>query len=183
MKVVYLFVITFLLCCCNDMRLKDSLNLLYSKKIEIPTNLRTTYNGKDSLMNEMFENKFKLIVYFDSTGCSSCNISKMYMWKPLLKYVEKNKRKIEVFFIFYPAKNKIGPTITTLLSNPIDYPILLDTLGEFEKLNPHLPKNRALHTFLLDENNKVILVGSPLHNKRIEEMFYKVMEDKLGNLQ
>ena len=64
-----------------------------------------------------------------------------------------------------------------------DYPILLDTLREFEKLNPHLPKNRALHTFLLDENNNVILVGNPLHNKKIEEMFYKIVEEKLGTSQ
>ena len=61
-----------------------------------------------------------------------------------------------------------------------DCPILLDTLGEFEKLNPHLPKNRALHTFLLDENNNVILVGNPLRNKKIEEMFYQIVEEKLG---
>ena len=47
-------------------------------------------------------------------------------------------------------------------------------------MNPHLPKNKALHTFLLDENNNVILVGDPLHNKKIEEMFYKIVKEKLG---
>ena len=64
-----------------------------------------------------------------------------------------------------------------------NYPILLDTLGEFEKLNPHLPKNHLLHTFLLDENNRVVLVGNPLRNKKIEEMFYKIVEEKLGKPQ
>lgn len=68
-------------------------------------------------------------------------------------------------------------------NNSLDYPVLLDTLGEFEKLNPHLPKNKALHTFLLDENNNVILVGNPLHNKKIEEMFNKIVEEKLGKPQ
>ena len=54
-----------------------------------------------------------------------------------------------------------------MISNTMfDYPILLDTLGEFEKLNPHLPKNGTFHTFLLDENNNVILVGNPLRNKK-----------------
>ncbi len=56
----------------------------------------------------------------------------------------------------------------------------MDTLNEFAKLNPHLPKNRVLRTFLLDENNKVMLVGNPLHNKKIEDMFYKIVEEKLG---
>ena len=57
---------------------------------------------------------------------------------------------------------------------------MLDTLKEFERLNPHLPKNRALHTFLLDENNRVILVGNPSRNEKIKEMFYKIVEEKLG---
>lgn len=70
-----------------------------------------------------------------------------------------------------------------IANTKFDYPILLDSLGEFERLNPHLPQNKALHTFLLDENNNVLLVGNPLHNKKIEEMFYKVVEEKLGKLQ
>ena len=37
-----------------------------------------------------------------------------------------------------------------------------------------------LHTFLLDEDDNVILVGSPLHNRKIEEMFYKIVEERLG---
>ena len=36
---------------------------------------------------------------------------------------------------------------------------------------------------VLDENNNVILVGNPLHNKKIEKMFYKIVEDKLGKPQ
>lgn len=52
-----------------------------------------------------------------------------------------------------------------------------------EIMNPHLPKNKALHTFLLDENNNVILVGNPLHNKKIEKIFYKIVEEKLGKPQ
>ena len=56
-----------------------------------------------------------------------------------------------------------------------------DREGQFEKLNPHLPKNKVLHTFLLDENNNVILVGNPLHNKKIEKMFYKIVEENWVN--
>jgi len=69
------------------------------------------------------------------------------------------------------------------MNNAFDYPVLIDTLGEFEKLNVHLPKDRAFHTFLLDENNNVILVGDPLYNKMIRKMFYKIVEEKLGKPQ
>jgi len=46
-----------------------------------------------------------------------------------------------------------------------------------------LPKDNLLHTFLLDENNNVILVGNPVRNKKIKEMFYKIVEEKLGKPQ
>ena len=36
------------------------------------------------------------------------------------------------------------------------------------------------HTFLLDENNNVLLVGNPLDNEKIEEMFWQIVEKKLG---
>ena len=70
--------------------------------------------------------------------------------------------------------------LALIKNSRFNYPIILDTLGHFAKLNPHLPKNKALHTFLLDENNNVILVGNPLHNKKIKEMFYRIVEDRLG---
>lgn len=77
-------------------------------------------------------------------------------------------------------KREVRSTELLIANTNFDYPILIDTLGEFERLNPHLPKNQALHTFLLDENNRVILVGNPLRNKKIKEMFYKIVEEKLG---
>ena len=80
-------------------------------------------------------------------------------------------------------KKEVRGTELMIANTMFDYPILLDTLGEFEKLNPHLPKNRALHTFLLDENNNVILVGNPSQNRKIKEMFYKTVEEKLGKPQ
>ncbi len=60
-----------------------------------------------------------------------------------------------------------------------DHLAMLDKNCSFERLNPHLPKNKAMHTFLLDENNNVILVGNPLQNKEIEKMFYEEVEKRL----
>ena len=88
--------------------------------------------------------------------------------------------QLRFYFIFSPVKKDLNSIKAAIASSMFDYPIILDTLGEFEKLNTHLPKNRSLHSFLLDENNNVILVGNPLHNKKIEEMFYKIVEEKLG---
>lgn len=58
--------------------------------------------------------------------------------------------------------------------------VYVDTLGLFAKQNPYLSSNTIMHTFLLDEDNNVLLVGNPLENEKIEEMFWQIVEEKLG---
>lgn len=41
--------------------------------------------------------------------------------------------------------------------------IYLDSKGEFERINK-LPQDHIFHTFLLDGDNKIRLIGSPLYN-------------------
>lgn len=99
----------------------------------------------------------------------------MDLWNPLLEYSKSYNGLLNFYFIFRPAKKDIKDVKLVLSKNvKFNYPVFLDTLGEFEKLNPHLPKNKALHTFLLDENNNVILVGDPLLNKKIERCFIRL---------
>ena len=56
----------------------------------------------------------------------------------------------------------------------------MDTLGVFIDDNKHIPHHPDMHTFLLDEDNNVLLVGNPLENEKIEEMFWQIVEEKLG---
>ena len=44
--------------------------------------------------------------------------------------------------------------------------------------DPHIPSNPLLHSFLLDENDSVLLVGNPVRNKKIEELFFKILEER-----
>lgn len=166
----------FMLCSCNadnNQKLLKDISLLQSKSVDYCKD-RWEYSN-------ILKEKIKYVVYWDSINCTSCAIHQLELWKPLLEYSENYNGLLNFYFIFHPSKKDIDTFQIVLGENTnFDYPILIDTLGEFERLNPHLPKNQALHTFLLDENNRVILVGNPLRNKKIKEMFYKIVEEKLG---
>ena len=56
--------------------------------------------------------------------------------------------------------------------------VFYDIDGSFERLNPHLPKNERFHTFLLDEHNKVILVGSPVDNTRLKNLYFSEIKKR-----
>lgn len=154
--------------------------MINSYPMNIPLDMNVTYNGVDTVINDMFESDLKFVVYADSVDCISCGINKMHMWMPFIKFSKLYNGKIKFYFIFHPTDKSINNIKTSFKQTELDYPMLIDKNGDFEKLNPHLPKNKALHTFLLDENNKVILVGNPLYNKDIEKLFYKITQEKLG---
>ncbi len=174
-KLTILITPLLLLSCSKVSRDYDK---LLSKAIILPKQSHITFLGRDTLISKYYDSHYKLVVYADSTECSSCAINKMFLWNPTIDFTKKYNNDIRLHFIFYTSNVEI--TRLALRANSFDYPVMLDEIGEFERLNPHLPKNKAMHTFLLDENNNVVLVGNPLHNPKIEKMFKDIVEEKLG---
>ena len=48
----------------------------------------------------------------------------------------------------------------------------------FTRNNSTIPEERYLHTFLLDRENKIVLVGNPNVNERVESLFQKIMNER-----
>lgn len=167
-------------CNGNKRQIEKEILLLQSKSINIPQEGLVKIRGKDTLDFVRSEDElFKLIVYYDSTSCSSCMVSKMFLWNDIIDYVDTFKGKFSLYFIFSTSKKDSKQLIFSINNSGFSYPILIDTNNEFAKLNTHLPSNKLLHTFLLDENNNVVIVGNPMQNKHIEQMMQTYVEEKL----
>lgn len=177
-KYICIILLLIILGCKNKGR-KEELLEFYSKTIQLPDLNYYNLNGIDTINVDIMKSKLKLIIYFDSINCTSCYISKLIYWKPFIEYSCSLRDELSLVFVLFPPNSEKETIKFKLMSYPIDYPVLIDKNGDFEKLNPHLPKNKAMHTFLLDENNKVILVGNPLYNKEIEKLFYKITQEQL----
>lgn len=178
--VMFIFVMITIACHDNS-KLSEEILLFQKKPVRLIMQNELIINGA----NETAVNStqcLKYVIYKDSLDCTSCAINKMYLWDNFIEYAKPYSGRLKYYFIYSPSQ-KDRKSIELILKNGnFGYPILLDTLNEFAKLNPHLPENRVLHTFLLDEDDNVILVGNPLHNRKIEEMFYKIVEEKLGKI-
>lgn len=175
--ILYIFLPFICYFSCNN-GLKKDVRTLQSCPINLPLDSLEYISNGYTMINS--NDHLKFIVYSDTTICSSCEIKQMYKWNNFLKEVETFNRKIKVYFIFSPQRKNIDIFYFLITTNPPASPIFVDTTNVFLRSNPHIPKNPALHTFLLDENNKVILVGNPLENKHIEEMFWRIVKEKLG---
>ena len=51
-----------------------------------------------------------------------------------------------------------------------DKPICLDRSDSLNQLN-HFPKDIRFQVFLLDKNNKVVVIGNPVHNPNVKELY------------
>jgi hypothetical protein len=62
----------------------------------------------------------------------------------------------------------------------MNYPVFIDEKNEINRLN-HFPTLMEYQCFLLDKDNKVLLIGNPTLNLRIWEMYKQVITGEITN--
>lgn len=135
----------------------------------------------DSIYNaqEIEGATLKYIYYVDSSECSPCVLKKAFKWNDYILKFDKYKKKFSVSYII--SSKSCDNIIMQARKSGFCQAIFIDTLGAFSKQNPHIPKESMYHVFLLDERNRIILVGNPLTNKDIEKSFLKIARKKLAS--
>ena len=181
---LYLYILcsAFLLGGCRNQNdeIKDNLLIMKSKSVKIPfTDMSCWIN--DSIMNNRpWERaKMKLIVYMDSISCVESTMSYMSFWDDYVQLENKYEDMFYIFFIMKSEQLDVRMLSSYFHYTGLNHPIYIDSTNVFMKYNPHIPSKDKYHTFLLDEDNNVILVGNPLYNSRIGNMLEKTIEGKM----
>ena len=133
--------------------ISEQLNDLYGKKIEFVHQDRYVINGRDTVIAEDKNTCFKIVVFADSLGCQPCN----------LRLGELGLKVREIKYI--NAHHNIP-----------DFPFVYDPTGLFLTVND-LPDDNRFHSFLLDRNNKILLVGNPLGNDNLWELYKRQIRE------
>ncbi|MFA7359121.1 MAG: hypothetical protein WCZ67_07500 [Bacteroidales bacterium] len=178
-----LLVILSFCSCLNKQNqiLMDEMTLLKSQEIIIPTKSLTVYT-KDHLDNTAIKDnniqnaELKFIVYSDSVECGPCYMNQLTGWLKYIYYAQEHNNKLGFYFIFSPRVGKLEEVIKSFNEIYFEYPIYVDENRIFEKQNPTIPKDKRMHCFLLDKDNKVILIGNPTRNKKVESLFFEIIE-------
>ncbi|MDR2585250.1 MAG: hypothetical protein LBC84_03385 [Prevotellaceae bacterium] len=139
------------------------------------------YNGVDTDVNSLMDTPCKLVVWHDSLACGICEVSRMFKWDELVADVDSMSQWFSIIFLFTPPEKDMHILTTTLKDARFNYPVFIDQNATFVEQNQKLPKNSLLHTFLLDKNNKVVLVGSPLHNPVLWELYKSTIWKMIEN--
>ena len=184
----YTFILSFLSlllfsnCKNSQDKITKIINGMQSRTVHIPfCKMSCWINDSIQIHRPWEQAELKLIVYTDSIACSQCTLKKMYLWKDFVELENKYNGRFYVFFIIQSGSNTTRALTSNFHYTGLNHPIYIDTTNVFIKYNPHIPSEEMFHVFLLDEKDSIILVGNPLFNTKIEDIFIKRVDKKMRN--
>ena len=140
------------------------------KEVRFPENPVFTRQLSDTVDYRIPDAEYKVLVYVDSIGCTSCKLQ-LPKWKELIAYVDSvSGGQVPFLFFFQSKDNKELRYI--LKRDNFRLPVCVDSQNEFGKLN-RFPSEQMFQTFLLDKDNRVKVIGNPIHNLSVKELYLK----------
>ena len=177
---LYILLITAFFSCDNEQKEKEKqilqlVNEWQGKQIVFPENAIFTRYLTDTTDYQIPQSEYKVLIYVDSIGCTSCKLQ-LHKWKELIEYTNSvTQNKVPFLFFFHPKDAK---EIRYLLKRDgFDRPICIDLDDRLNKLNK-FPADMTFQTFLLDKNNKVAVLGNPVHNTAVKDLYLKQITGK-----
>lgn len=181
-QVLLLSMILFVLSCNDETSYtRQQLERMLSSRIEIPVNdLIVWGNGNNIQCANAPE--YTLVVYIDSFACTTCMMKSLYLWNHLLGQIHDAGQQISTVFIMsVPESNGLDDLKTSFDESGLEHSIFVDTASCFQQINPQIPNNPLFHTFLINKNDSVVLVGDPLRNEQIKEMMFGFVGIETGS--
>ena len=151
-------------------QLEEELRLFKAKTITLPDNMLPKHCDEQMQPDvSLLSRPLKMIVYVNQSGCEDCRLRALI---PVYMFILENRHieKFGVIIILNPSDIEI--TDYTLTDMSFRHTVFYDLDGSFERLNPHLPTDEQLHTFLLNEENKVVLAGNPVQNEKLKKLYF-----------
>lgn len=142
------------------------------KEILFPVHSSFYVQGRDSIASLYFNKQYRIVTYVDSIGCTSCKLQ-LFRWKQFMHQIDSlNNDNTSFLFYFHPKRKK--EICYILLRDKFVSSICFDENNEFYRLNK-FPNDMAFQTFLLDNNNRVLAIGNPIHNSKVKELYLKII--------
>ena len=185
MKKILVFIIYLLTtliisqsCIDNKVKTKSLIEKYHGEKIKMPLDSITLLKNHKTKPIEKYNvnnNKIKLVTRING-NCHIC-IYELDQWKQELikKFGDKNVQFI--FYLYTDNYKDFRNNLYYKISGT--YPLLIDTTNAFIRDNDLPQMDKRFHTFLLNKQNEVLLVGNPLFSPKIKNLYLKEINKRL----
>lgn len=178
---LFLFIVLPIFFSCKNERKEKEQQLAQlvsewkGKQIVFPENIVFTRYLTDTIDYQLSPSEYKVLVYVDSVGCTSCKL-KLDKWKEFIAYTDSVVQgRVPFLFFFHPRDTKeIG---NLLRIEGFARPVCIDMNDRLNQLN-QFPNDITFQTFLLNKHNEVVVLGNPIHNAAVKDLYLKQMTGK-----
>lgn len=160
---------------CGRMALKKNLIAFRESQIVFPADL-TKIEGADFSTFSPMDEVWKLVVFADSTHCSSCLLGKLEAYKDILNSLSE-KGPVLLMVIISPSISEQKRILADIQYQTYSFDVYLDTCGMFASLNPLVAKDPRFNVFLTDRKNHPLVVGDPVLNPKIFDLMFESMKN------
>ena len=172
-KLLYISLLLSLLTACKENN-KEKFALLVQewqgKEIVFPQDMAFSRFVTETVDYRIPDAKYKVLVYVDSVGCTSCKLQ-LSKWQELIAHVDSaTNGNIPFIFVFQSKDDRELRYI--LKCDNFDRPVCIDRNNRFNSSN-RFPQDITFQTFLLDKDNKVKVIGNPVHNLAVRDLYLK----------
>lgn len=115
---------------------------------------------------------FTILTYVDSAGCTSCQM-KLPLWAEFISRVD-SFMNVDVNLIYIVNTNDKESLSKTIACDTFRHSVIYDPADEFNKMN-HFPTREILRTVMLNASNKVIVMGNPVVNPAIAQLYIDII--------
>ena len=167
---LYLFaqlLICFLYSCNENKEITKQVDYWKGRKIELPSlNLARELENENPLKKEI-----KVLTIIDG-GCGIC-IEELKQWKIFMNKIDLRK----VGFIYLCSSGDDLQYFKKIYKDSIkiNYPYFEDIGRKIFKKNK-FSSNKLFQTFLLDSNDKVVLIGNPNESEKMNKIYLREIE-------
>lgn len=145
------------------------------RQLQLPVEPVFLRYALDTASLAMEEKEYKILIYTDSSGCTSCKLQ-LPKWKEMLALTD-SLLPGKVTYLFFFDNPRVGEIRHLLKQADLSYPVCIDMTQELNRLN-NFPHNPQFQTFLLDKQNRVMAVGNPALSPAVRELYIRRMTGK-----
>ena len=172
-QLLYILSLFLLLPACRENKKEQFAHLVQEwqgKEIVFPEKMAFSRFVTEPVDYAIPESEYKVLIYIDSTGCTSCKLQ-LPKWKELIAHVDSaTGGNIPFIFVFQSKDDKELRYI--LKRDNFDRPVYIDRDGKMNTLN-RFSQEIMFQSFLLDRENKVKVIGNPVHNLAVKDLYLK----------
>ena len=179
-KISFICLLFFAMSCQKNERAKIEFLVKEwnNKEIRFPDNPVFTRFVTDTVPYRIPKSDYKVVVFVDSVGCISCKLQ-LPRWKDFMHEVDSLSDGNVPFVFFFQTKD-VRELRYILRRDNFSHPVCIDTEDSFNKLN-RFPDVMTFQTFLVDSGNRVKVIGNPIHNLSVKELYLKELTGMKSN--